>query len=144
MTTSHEWFRRTTGRWTSARRYLYNLKTKKPTNLITEFTIRACLEGDWDFSVEWSGQTAGTMNLKLTGNELHRDIGYFTTDPTVSTISVIDTDAIVLSTSYSGMNFREEIRLLNDDKLRLRQTVGYDDETGEVRIVGQYFEERVS
>lgn len=143
MTTSHEWFRRTTGRWTSSRRYLYNLKTKKPTNLTTEFTIRACLQGDWDFSVEWTGQTEGTMNLKLIGNELHRDIGYFTTDPTVSTISVIDTDAIVLSTSYSGMNFREEIRLLNDDKLRLRQTVGYDEKTNEVRIVGQYFEERV-
>ena len=144
MTTSHEWFRRTTGRWTSSRRYLYNLKTKKPTNLTTEFTIRACLQGDWDFSVEWTGQTEGTMNLKLTSNELHRDIGYFTSDPTVSAISLIDPDTIVLSTSYSGMNFREEIRLLNDDKLRLRQTVGYDDKTNEVRIVGQYFEERVS
>ena len=83
------------------------------------------------------------MNLKLLGNELHRDIGYFTADPTVSIVSAIDSDTIVLSTSYSGMNFREEIRLLNNDNLRLRQTVGYDDRTGEVRIVGQYFEERV-
>lgn len=143
MSTYHEWFRRTTGRWTSARRYLYNMETKKPTNLTTEFTISACTNGDWDFKVDWSGQTSGEMNLKLRGNELHRDIGYFTADPTISTISVIDADTIVLSTSYSGMTFREEIRLLNDDRLRLRQTVGYDDRTGEVRIVGQYFEERV-
>lgn len=142
MTDFHEWFRRTAGRWTSARRYLYNLKTKKPTNLTTEFTIGACIDGEWDFSVEWSGQTSGTMNLKLLGNELHRDIGYFTADPTVSIVSSVDSDTIVLSTSYSGMNFREEIRLLDSDNLRLRQTVGWNEETGEISIIGQYSEFR--
>ena len=143
MNDFHEWFRRTTGRWTSQRRYIFNMETKKATNLTTEFTIGACIDGEWDFTVEWSGQTSGTMNLKLLSNELHRDVGYYTKDPTTSVISAVDPDTIVLSTNYSGMNFREEIRLLNEDKLRLRQTVGYDDRTGEVRIVGQYFEERV-
>ena len=142
MTDFHEWFRRTTGRWTSARRYIYNLKTKKPTNLTTEFTIGACTEGEWDFTVEWTGQTEGTMNLKLLGNELHRDIGYFTSDPTISILSGVDADTIVLSTSYSGMDFREEIRLLDNDRMRLRQTVGWNQKTGEVSIVGQYTEIR--
>ena len=143
MTDLHEWFRRTTGRWTSQRRYIFNMETKKATNLTTEFTIGACIDGEWDFTVEWSGKTSGTMNMKLLGNELHRDVGYYTADPTTSVISTIDSDTIVLSTTYSGMNFREEIRLLNNDRLRLRQTIGYDQRTGEVRIAGQYYEERV-
>lgn len=142
MTSAHEWFRRTTGKWTSQRRYIFNMKTKKPTNLTTDFSIGACTEGDWDYTVVWTGQTNGTMNLKLLGNELHRDVGYFSEEPTTSLVRLIDADTIVLSTQYSGMKFREEIRLLNDDKLRLRQTVGYDDRTGEVRLVGQYYEER--
>lgn len=142
MTSAHEWFRRTTGKWTSQRRYLFNMKTKKPTNLTTDFSIGACTDGDWDYTVVWTGQTNGTMNLKLLGNELHRDVGYFSEEPTTSLVRLIDADTIVLSTQYSGMKFREEIRLLNNDKLRLRQTVGYDDRTGEVRLVGQYYEER--
>ena len=142
MTSAHEWFRRTTGKWTSQRRYLFNMKTKKPTNLTTDFSIGACTDGDWDYTVIWTGQTNGTMKLKLIGNELHRDVGYFSEEPTTSLIQLIDADTIVLSTQYSGMKFREEIRLLNNDKLRLRQTVGYDDRTGEVRLVGQYYEER--
>ena len=143
MTDFHEWFRRTTGRWTSERRYLLNLKTRKPTSLITEFTISACTEGEWDFIVEWKGKTEGAMNLKLLGNELNRDVGYYTSEPTTSLIEAVDSDTIVLSTEYSGMFFREEIRLLNNDSLRLRQTIGYDKRTGEVRLVGQYFEERI-
>ena len=63
-------------------------------------------------------------------------------DSSPDLIRLIDADTIVLSTQYSGMKFREEIRLLNGDNLRLRQTVGYDDSIGEVRLVGQYYEER--
>ena len=136
------WFRRTTGRWTSERRYLMGPK-KNPLNLTTEFSIGALTEGDWDYQVNWTGQTNGTMNLKLIGNELHRDIGYYPEDPTVSRISLVDIDTLVLSTTYGGRRFREEIRLLEDDRLRLRQTVGYDENTNEVIVVGQYFEERI-
>lgn len=138
----HDWFRRTTGQWTSERRYLFNMKTKDPVNLTTKFSIGALTEGDWDFQVIWTGQTEGVMNLKLLGNELHRDIGYFTSEPTISRLELIDRDTLVMSTSYDGKHFREEIRMLNEDSIRLRQTVGYDDLTGEPVIVGQYFEER--
>ena len=116
---------------------------KNLVNLTTEFSIGALTEGDWDYQVNWTGKTSGTMNLKLIGNELHRDIGYYTEDPTVSRISLVDIDTLVLSTTYGGRRFREEIRLLEDDRLRLRQTVGYDENTNEVIIVGQYFEERI-
>lgn len=144
MTTHHEWFRRTVGHWTSERRYIFNLETKKPTNLTTKFTIDALLDGEYDFQVVWTGQTSGTMKLKLSGNELHRDVGYFTSDPTVSFLSLLDKDTLVMHTSYDGMRFREEIRLLDDDRVRLRQTIGHNIETGEVALVGQYYEERIS
>lgn len=139
----HEWFRRSVGKWTSQRRYLFNMKEKTPTNLTTEFTIAPHMDGEFDYQVVWTGQTQGTMNLKLSGNELHRDIGYFTEDPTISYLSMVDADTLVMSTSYGGSTFREEIRFLKDDGLRLRQTIGYSDKTGQPILVGQYYEERL-
>lgn len=143
MTTLKDWFNRTVGSWTSERRYLFNLGTKKPTSLTTEFTIAPQSAGDFDFLVDWEGQTEGKMNLKVLDSEIHRDIGYFTEEPTVSKVSLIDDDTIVMSTSYDGMTFREEIRLLYNDTVRLRQTTGTNDRTGDVTIVGQYFEQRL-
>ena len=142
--TTHEWFRRTVGNWTSERRYIFNMETKKPTNLTTSFTIAPQTQGEFDYQVIWTGQTSGTMNLKLLGDELHRDIGYFTEEPTVSRLTMLDPDTLVMSTSYDGCTFREEIRLLKNDTVRLRQTIGYNDRTGDVTIVGQYYEELVS
>jgi len=144
MTDHYEWFRRTVGQWTSERRYIFNLKTKKPTNLTTEFSIQPITEGDYDFQVIWTGQTNGAMCLKLSGNELHRDIGYFTSEPTTSLLELIDPDTLLMHTAYDGCRFREEIRLLECDNIRLRQTIGHDLETNKVILVGQYFEERVS
>ena len=143
-----DWFNRRTGRWTSSRRYLFDLGKKdslKPVNLTTEFTFGACTEPDdqWDYEVIWTGQTEGTMRLKLLGNELHRSIGYFTSEPTVSLVSMIDADTLLTSTSYDGQRFREEIRFLHEDKLCLRQTVGFNQETHEPTLVGQYSESRI-
>ena len=141
---THEWFRRTVGKWTSERRYIFNMRTKKPTSMTTSFIIAPQTEGEFDYQVIWTGQTSGTMNLKLVGDELHRDIGYFTEKPTVSRLSMVDRDTLVLSTSYDGSTFREEVRLLKGDTVRLRQTIGFNDRTGDVMIVGQYYEELVS
>lgn len=138
----HDWFARTTGKWVSERRYIFNMKTRKPTNMTTEFTIGAATEGEFDYIVEWEGQTEGKMNLKLLGNELHRDIGYFTDKPTVSLMEMVDADTLVMRTSYDGLTFREEVRMLYNDTVRLRQTIGTSDEDGTVRIVGQYYETR--
>ena len=52
----------------------------------------------------------------------------------------IDEDTIVFQTSYGGVDYREEIRYLNGDKARLRQTVGTEGD--KIKIVGQYYEER--
>jgi len=144
MSDFKQWFHRCIGDWTSQRRYIYNMKTKKPINLTTDFTILECNIDEWDYTVMWKGQTKGTMHLKLEDGQLHRSVGYFTEEPTSSLLHKVDQDTIALYTKYDGMRFREEIRLLNSDNLRLRQTIGYNLKTGEPTLVGQYFEERIT
>jgi len=132
---------RSCGRWVSYRRYLFgrNLKSGEYT---TEFDIE--LKDANNYSVTWSGQTDGTMDLVLEGNELKRSRTYFddADDSTSQEMTPIDKDAIVFSTSYDGTSYREEIRFLGDD-IRLRQNVGTDVMTGDVVMVGQYYERRV-
>ena len=111
------WFSRCTGDWCSYRRYL-TLPGKKDDTYATEFTI------------------------SVDGDVLHRDIGYFTDEPNDSKLERLDEDTVVLHSAYDGMEFREEIRLLNDDKNRLRQTVGF--RKGKPFLVGQYWEEKVA
>ena len=93
-------------------------------------------------SISWDGEaSAGTMNMTIVDDMLKRDIGYFSEDPTDSRMEQIDDDTVVFHSEYGGMKFREEIRLLDDDSHRLRQTVGY--KKGKPFLVGQYFEEKV-
>ena len=144
MTDFKPWFDRCIGDWTSQRRYIFNMKTKKPTNLTTDFSILESNVEEWDYSVIWTGQTKGTMYLKVDGDQLHRNIGYFTDEPTSSLLHKVDYDTVAFYTKYDGMRFREEIRLLHGDNLRLRQTIGYNLGTGEPTLVGQYYEERIT
>ena len=133
------WFSRCTGDWVSHRRYL-TLPAKKDDRYSTEFSIR--MEGDV-VNIKWDGDaSSGDMNLTLDGDTLHRDIGYFTDEPNDSKLERIDEDTIVMRSAYDGMEFREEIRLLDDDNHRLRQTVGY--RKGKPFLVGQYWEEKVA
>ena len=140
--TFQQWFDRTCGTWSSERRYIFNMKTMKPTNLTTKFTIDPGERGN-QYVVNWQGQTSGTMELTLDGDQLHRSRDYFGEGAHTSRLERIDDDAIVLHTQYDGLKFREEIRLLAEDTLRLRQTIGYDEVTGAPRLVGQYYETRV-
>ena len=132
------WFSRSIGKWTSHRRYL-TLPSRKDDNYKTEFTID--VDGD-EVTISWDGSASeGVMNMKIVGDMLKRDIGYFSEDPTDSRMETIDEDTVVFWSAYGGMEFREEIRLLNGDTHRLRQTVGY--KKGKPFLVGQYFEEKV-
>jgi len=140
--TFQKWFDRTCGTWTSERRYIFNMKTMKPTNLTTKFTIDPGERGN-QYVVNWQGQTIGTMELTLEGGLLHRSRDYFGEGAHTSCLQQIDDDTIVLHTQYDGMKFREEIRLLAEDTLRLRQTIGYDEVTGVPKLVGQYYETRI-
>ena len=138
--TALQWLRRTCGTWTSERRYLFS-PAMKPVNMTTEFTISEGKHGK--FVVDWTGQTAGQMILTLDGSTLHRSRDYFGDGANSSVIEVIDHDCLVLRTQYDGMRFREEVRMIEEDCFRLRQTVGYDLRTGQLRIAGQYIETRI-
>ena len=134
------WFSRCQGDWKSYRRYL-TLPAMKDNSYTTEFSI--AVDGD-DISVRWDGEASkGVMNLEIDGDVLHRDIGYFSENPNDSQMLLVDEDTLVLLSSYDGMHFREEIRLVNGDRNRLRQTVGYK-ANEEPFIVGQYWEVRSS
>ena len=138
--TALQFLRRTVGSWSSERRYLF-APALKPVNMTTEFTISEGNHGK--FIVDWTGKTEGQMILTLDGDTLHRSRDYFGDGANSSKIQVIDQDCIVLRTSYDGMRFREEVRMIEEDCFRLRQTVGYDLETGQLRIAGQYIETRL-
>ena len=132
------WFSRCAGDWVSHRRYL-TLPVKRNDTYKTEFTIK--VDGD-KVNIKWDGDaSSGDMNLTVDGDLLHRDIGYFTDEPNDSKLERLDDDTVVMHSAYDGMEFREEIRLLNDDKNRLRQTVGF--RKGKPFLVGQYWEEKL-
>lgn len=138
--TARNFLRRTCGSWTSERRYLFAPKFK-PVNMTTKFSITE-LTGDV-FQVVWEGNTSGTMELTLDGNTLHRSRDYFGEGANSSAVEVVDQDCIVLRTEYDGTRFRESVRLIEGDLFRLRQTVGFNVETGQLALCGQYLEQRV-
>jgi len=134
-----KWFERSNGDWVSSRRYLYGPK-RKADNYTTNFTV--CTEGN-NVSISWAGEAGeGDMSMVIDEHMLKRDRGYFSDDPTDSAMTLIDDNTVVFMTTYDGVTYREEIRLIADDKYRLRQTVATKVDTGDVIIVGQYFEER--
>ena len=136
------WFHRCEGSWRSERRYLFKpTKSSKPSDMTTDFTIEP-QERSNEFKVSWTGQTTGVMDLRLEGDLLHRSRDYLGNGAHASRVEQLDEDTVVMYTSYDGLNFREEIRFLQSDMYRLRQTVGTDD-NGVARIVGQYFEHRI-
>ena len=144
------WLSRTLGEWTSERRYVYFTPRGPVNQIITTHFSLTNPEGN-KYKVEWEsyphkdGRPAeramtGEMNLILQGHELQRDIGYFTEAQTYQLLSYVDEDTVVFRTSYDGQRYREEIRLLEDDKVRLRQTVGHEIDTGRMVLAGQYIE----
>ena len=109
--------------------------------MTTEFKFDELAHGV--FQVVWDGKTSGIMELTLDGDTLHCSRDYFGDGANGSKIEVIDHDCIVLRTEYDGTRFREEVRLIEADCFRLRQTVGYNLKTGQLVLAGQYFETRL-
>jgi len=133
------WFARSNGNWTSSRRYIFGPK-RKTDNYNTKFSVNA---KDNSVFISWDGDASGgDMNMTIDGDILKRDIGYFTSEPTESKLTMVDDDTVVFETTYDGTTYREEIRLLFEDTVRLRQTIATSD--GAITLVGQYFEEKVS
>ena len=138
MTDFSTFMDRSVGSWISYRRYLFGAK-RTSGDYITTFDIDST--EDNTYSIAWSGKTEGVMEVEVVGDELKRSRSYFSDEETYQRMFWIDADTVVFRTAYDGTSYREEIRFL-DDNTRLRQTVGRDEETGSITLVGQYFEER--
>ena len=155
--TVENWFDRCIGNYVSYRRYLYfsakPFADPHPHGIRTEFITGK--KGDREYFVTWESQnedgspaTAGTMNFRITGSRLtgyylDRDRSYFNADESNRTrLQMIDRDTMAFFSAYGGHHYREEIRFLSGDDIRLRQTVGFSDNNHKVRLCGQYFEQR--
>lgn len=134
------WFDRCVGSWVSHRRYLMG-PNKKLDNLITNFDIVKRADDEW--AVLWNSErNEGEMGIVLDGNIIKRSRNYFEGENgSMTKLECVDNDTVVFYSSYGGMDYREEIRFINEDKFRLRQTVGCKEGTDNVIVVGQYWEE---
>ena len=133
------WFVRSLGDWQSYRRYLFG---NQLTPELLETSFEMTQTGDNTFLLTWgSAINTGEMNFTINGDSLERDRGYYTDEPTTSKMKFIDRDTVEFTTYYGGINYREEIRLLHGDCIRLRQTIGT--KNNKINIVGQYYETRL-
>jgi hypothetical protein len=140
MTDFSTFMDRSVGSWVSYRRYLFGEK-RASGEYTTNFDIEST--GDLSYKITWVGKTEGEMDVVVDGDELKRSRSYFgpDDDSTYQKMYWVDADTVVFRTAYDGTSYREEIRFL-DDNTRLRQTVGRDEETREITLVGQYAEFR--
>jgi hypothetical protein len=135
------WLRRSCGKWRSERRYLFSEeKGTKPVNYTTLMEIYEGERGN-QFIIEWTGKTSGRMEVELDGNMLVRSRDYIGDGAHDSEVDMVDEDTFVTTTTYNGITFREEIRLLSHDQYRLRQTFGTKAD-GSFALCGQYIEFR--
>jgi hypothetical protein len=126
-------------------------KTNQISNLRSDLLVEFVSENKENFQVDLSWKTHnekdkvvshGKMITIGTEEELQRSVGYMTEDSTVCSVNMVDDDCVVFETCYSKMRFREEIRLIENDTIRLRQTLGFEDDSTSPFLCGQYMETR--
>ena len=138
-------FRKTLGEWESHRTYLY-AKTGKCSYSVTNFHWVADDEHD-GFTVSWTNETlksSGEMFIKIVNDfELHRSIGYFTKEATVSRVIASSKDTLHTITTCGGSTYDERIEFVTND-LRIRRTIAYKEgKPDEVFLIGNYVERKL-
>ena len=126
------------GDWVSYRRYLSG-----PQRVVDSLSVHFTLEkeGENVFKLVWcSERNGGEMGFVLKGDVLERSRSYYKEEGSTTRMERVDEDTVVFWSAYDGMEFREEIRLV--DGGRLRQTVAW--KKNKVMLVGQYWEERIN
>jgi hypothetical protein len=150
MSKFKNFMKRSSGEWISHRRYFYT-KNNKITNLTSDLKVDFVSENDDDtFQVNLNWTTYNENEIESEGemitignqNTLRRNVGYFSDQETLCQVTMIDGDCAVFNTSYNGMRFREEIRLLEQDTIRIRTTLGFKDTETVPFLCGQYLEMR--
>jgi len=150
MTQFRNFMKRSAGEWDSQRRYFYP-KSNQLSNLRSDLIVEFISENEEQFQVDLSWKTRdqkdkvvseGKMTTIGNEEELKRSVGYMTEQPTVCSVHMVDDDCVIFETHYSKMRFREEIRLVQNDTIRLRQTLGFEDNCTTPFLCGQYMETR--
>jgi len=135
-----DWFNRRCGQWRSERRYMF----KPDGDPVIYTTMMDIYRGDHynEFVIDWTGKTEGQMVVQVEGDLLRRSRDYMGPGAHDSVIQMLDADTMVTSTTYDGVTFREEIRLISQDSYTLRQTFGTKAD-GSFALAGQYLEFRL-
>jgi len=138
-----QFFGRSLGKWESHRNYMYG--NGNCTNSITIF--------DWTYNkdkgfyvVSWDNEAMksdGSMGIRIASDfTLERSNGYFTVDPTTSSVITCSRDHLRTKTSYGGATYDEEINFANDSR-RIRRTIATKDSTQQVFLIGTYVEKKL-
>ena len=150
MNKFRNFMKRSSGKWNSQRRYIYTDKNVI-SNLKSDLSVDFVREDDNEFQVDlkWKtfdekGKVISKGEMITIGNEeeLKRNVAYMSEEPTLCKVNMVDDDCVVFDTTYSGMRFREEIRLVENDTIRLRQTLGWKKDNKTPFLCGQYLEQR--
>jgi hypothetical protein len=161
-------FKQSSGRWQSRRRY-YNLSNGSLANgdtqeVVSDISIQF-LEGDhcdlvslskrhnlsepliYGAKVTWQSSyitpsrkpSVGSTVFGIRGDVMYRDRGFATPKPVTAQYRFTGDRTMVLRTEYGGSVFEEELKLIGNN-YRTRQTV--ISRAGEEIMIGQYLEKR--
>lgn len=139
----NDFFIKSLGTWESHRTYMYS--NGKCNYSTTVFNWNYKKEEEM-FLVNWENEllnSKGTMGIKVISNNLiHRTNGYFTKNPTESSVKKINEECLRTITSYGGNTYDEKIIFINKDR-RIRRTIGTSNIDSTVMLIGTYVEKRI-
>lgn len=146
----HKFLEQCLGEWESFRTYIY--PNNKVLSIQSIMIIEELTENK--IQITWKSYYLNTLDEYSKGNmilefdvdnsKIYRDKGYFTLEPTTSTILDLQNDYLKTQTKYNGKKYIEEINIysIGDDLYRRRFTRAYDS-SGNNMLVGSYLERKL-
>lgn len=140
-----KFFNKSVGVWESHRTYMYPASNRIE-SVVTNFEWINPSERVYE--VNWSSlKGEGNMVLNIISDSIiERNVGYFTTKPTISKVLTSNENCLVTETVYNNTIFVETIEFITT-KHRTRRTIAYkeylDCSKGPIILSGSYQEKKV-
>lgn len=140
-----KFFDKSVGVWESHRTYMYP-NSSKIESIITTFEWTNPSEQVYE--VKWASvKGEGNMILNIVSDSvIKRNVGYFTTKPTISKILQSNVNYLITETIYNNTIFVETIEFFTPQH-RTRRTIGYKEYLncckGPVILSGSYQEKKL-
>lgn len=146
----HKFLEQCLGEWESFRTYIY--PNNKVLSIQSIMIIEELTENK--IQITWKSYYLNTLDEYSKGNmilefdvdnsKIYRDKGYFTLEPTTSTILDLQNDYLKTQTKYNGKKYIEEINIysIGDNLYRRRFTRAYDS-SGNNMLIGSYLERKL-